>query len=244
MSVEVFGIPPGTGYLIELRAIVDDGTSCSGSAPFDVMAGIATPVAVMINCKPERRFGSVRVNGKLNVCAELVKAVVAPLQTSVGSTIDLSAQGFDAEGDPVSYLWSASGGPIGSPASQVTQYLCASPGRQVIRIEVSDDDFTDCIDAWDVEVQCDGDGGGTGGTDGTPAQCISTDNRCRNANIDPIVEDPTCMLNEPPNLPEACTGLESTTNPASCTPTGGPVISGACQHGGGGEPLLRLGQRR
>ena len=131
-SVEVFGLLPSTGYLVELRAIVDDGTSCSGSAPFDVLAGVATPVAVMINCKPPERFGSVRVNGKLNVCAELMKAVVSPLQTAVGSTIDLSAEGFDTEGDTVSYFWSASGGPIGNPGSPNTEYfsrLCRATRR-------------------------------------------------------------------------------------------------------------------
>jgi hypothetical protein len=41
-----------------------------------------------------------------------------------------------------------------------------------------------------------------------------------NGFIDPIIEDPTCTLNDPPTLPDACTGAESLVNPSSCTPTG------------------------
>ncbi|MGB5701666.1 MAG: hypothetical protein WBM48_02520, partial [Polyangiales bacterium] len=151
-SVEVFGLTPGFGYLVDLRAIADDGTSCEGSAPFDIVAGAVTEVGVMINCKPREQFGSVRVNGKLNVCAHLEKAIVSPLQTTIGYSIDLSAEGADAEKDSVSYRWSASGGPVSNPTSPVTKYTCAVPGRQVIRIEVSDDDFMDCVDSWTVEV--------------------------------------------------------------------------------------------
>ncbi len=232
-SVEVFGLPPGNDYAVELRAIVNDGTSCQGSASFDVVVGLATPVAVMLNCKPPERFGSVRVNGKLNICANLVKVVVAPLQTSVGSSIDLAAQGTDAEGDPIAYFWSASGGPIDDPEDSSPTYTCASPGSQIIQAFVSDDDFTDCIDTWQVEVRCVGDDGGAGGSGGTagsggtggaPRECVPSNSSCRNGDIDPIVEDPTCMLNEPPSLVDGCTGNESVINPVSCTATGNQAM--------------------
>jgi len=228
-SVEVFGLPAGFGYLVELRAIADDGTSCRGSAPFDVRAGEATSVGVMINCKPRERFGSVRVNGTLNVCAHLEKVVVSPLQTSVGYTIDLSALGADAEEDSLAYFWSASGGPIDNPTSPVAQYTCAIPGRHQVRIDVSDDDFLDCIDSWTVEVQCVGDGGGSGGaaggggaggTGGSAPECAPSQSRCQNGDIDAVEEDPACMLSEPPNLPNSCSGSESVVNPVSCSPTG------------------------
>ena len=250
-SVEVFGLPQGHGYEVELRAVVDDGTSCRGSASFDVVAGRATPVAVMLNCKPLERFGSVRVNGKLNICAHLANVVVAPLQTSVGSRIDLSSEGADAEGDPIAYFWSASGGPIGNPEDATTTYTCVSPGSQIIQAFVSDDDFNDCIDTWQVEVRCvDGGGGsggsggtggtaGSGGTGGDPLACVPANRQCSNGDIDPIVENPACMLNEPPPLVDGCTGTESIVNPASCTPTGNEAthrvqllaIAGDCNAG-------------
>ena len=100
-SVEVFGLPPGRGYLVALEAVtVDREIACRGDAFFDVDAGASTEVMVMLNCKPPERFGGVRVNGEFNVCPELTKVVVSPLQTSLGNDITLSATAFDPEGDP------------------------------------------------------------------------------------------------------------------------------------------------
>ncbi len=155
-SVEVFGIPPGDGYLVEMTATsVDGGTTCEGSTRFDVGVGQVTSVMVMLNCKPRERFGGVRVNGRLNVCAELTKAVVSPLQTSVGFEIDVSAQASDAEGHPISSRWTPSDS-FANPIAAVTTYTCDGPGTQTITIEVSDDAFKDCIDSWSVEVHCAG----------------------------------------------------------------------------------------
>ncbi len=153
-SVEVFGIPPGDGYLVKMAATsVDGGTSCEGSTAFDVDVGRVTSVMVMLRCKAPQRLGGVRVNGKLNVCAELTKAVVSPLQTSAGFEIDVSAESLDAEGDPISFRWTP-GGSFAEPTSTQTTYTCRDSGAQTITIEVSDDDFKDCIDSWSVEVEC------------------------------------------------------------------------------------------
>lgn len=227
-SVEVFGLPEGDGYVVELVAVIDDAEPCRGSAPFSIVAGRVTPVAVMLNCKPEERLGSVRVNGKLNICSHLAKVVVAPLQTSVGSSIDLAAQGVDTEGDSIEYFWFAANGQIVNPQNPVTSYVCTSEGTDFIEAFVSDDAFQDCVDGWRVEVRCVSGDGGTGGTGGAGGSggtggavaCVPSDSRCMNGQIDPIVEDPMCMLNEPPMLEDMCTGFESVINPASCTPTG------------------------
>lgn len=154
-SVEVFGLVPGQDYLVEMTATsADGGTTCGGSAEFDVQAGQSTDVMVVLSCKRPPRFGGVRVNGKVNVCAELVKAVVSPLTTSVGGEIDLYALADDAEGDDVAFEWSASAGSIAGPASAATTYTCDVAGRQQITISVSDDAFTECADEWTVEVTC------------------------------------------------------------------------------------------
>jgi uncharacterized Zn finger protein len=101
-SVEVFGLPPGEDYLITMTATSADGeTTCGGSAEFDVEVGVSTNAMVMLNCKPREDLGGVRVNGAFNVCADLVKVVVSPLQTSIGNEIDLAAAGDDYEGDEV-----------------------------------------------------------------------------------------------------------------------------------------------
>ena len=77
-SVEVFGIPPGTRYLVTRRATTVDGeTTCGGSTRFDVSDDVATEVQVMLGCKRGARFGGVRINGELNVCAQLSKVITS-----------------------------------------------------------------------------------------------------------------------------------------------------------------------
>ena len=154
-SVEVFGIPPGTQYLVTLRATtVDRETTCGGATRFDVSAEVATEVQVMLGCKRGSRFGSVRVNGELNVCADLIKAITSPLQTSIANGLILSAEGSDEEGDPVAYRWRASGGSLSDPSAAVTTYTCEVAGEQTVEVEVSDDGFEYCVDSWIVDVTC------------------------------------------------------------------------------------------
>ena len=164
-SVEVFGLPPG-GYAVDLAATSVDGeTTCRGSASFDVTEGVSTEVGVLLRCSPGKRFGAVRVNGKLNVCAELTKAVVAPLQTSIGNTIEVRAQAEDEESDTIEYAWTADSGSFAAPSDAATSYTCEELGDHQITISVSDDGFQHCVDDWTVAIRCVRDGG-TGGTGG------------------------------------------------------------------------------
>jgi len=167
-SVEVFGLPPtiADDYTITMAATASDGTSCEGSADFGIEVGQLTSVMVFLNCKRSPRFGGVRVNGKLNICAEIVKVIVSPLQTSVGNDIDLSVSGEDAESDDVAYEWTGTGGSIADAASAVTKFTCNETGEQSVRIRVSDDGFEHCVSEWTVAVTCVDANGGAGGTGG------------------------------------------------------------------------------
>lgn len=154
-SVEVFGLLPGDDYTVTMSATSVDGeTTCEGSEGFAVAAGAVTDVMVILNCKRPPRFGSVRVGGKLNVCAELTKVIVAPLQTSVGASIGVSAQAQDAEDDAIEFLWEATAGSFNAPSDAVTTYTCDAEGLQSVRVTVSDDAFEYCADSWTVEVTC------------------------------------------------------------------------------------------
>ena len=165
-SVEVFGIPEGD-FVVMLEATATDGeTTCGGAAPFSVVAGQVTEAHVLLRCKLPSRFGGVRVNGKLNICAELTKVVVSPLQTSVGNVINLMADAVDAEDDPIEYAWTALVGTIADPGDPITIYTCTAEGSDEITIPVSDDGGEYCMSQWTVPVTCVGDGGGTGGTGG------------------------------------------------------------------------------
>lgn len=165
-SVEVFGLPAGDGYTIEMAAESTDGAvTCSGSAPFEVTEGATTEVHVMLRCERASDDGAVRVIAWVNICAQLTKVVVSPLQTSVGSQIDVHAEAEDHDGDPIMYLWTGTGGSFENPIAPSTQYTCEEEGTQFITITVSDDGFQHCMDGYTVEVHCVR-GGGTGGTGG------------------------------------------------------------------------------
>jgi hypothetical protein len=167
-SVEVFGLAPGA-YVVELEATSESGEgTCRGAAPFDVTAGAAREVAVLLRCKVGERLGAVRVNGKFNLCAELTKAVVAPLQTSVGNVIAVRSQAKDDEGDAIEYAWTANSGTFANPSAAATFYTCEETGNDQLSISVSDDGFDFCVDAWTVDVRC-VDGHGTGGSGGSGA---------------------------------------------------------------------------
>lgn len=211
-SVEVFGLPPGEGYLVELEAVDESGEiSCRGDAEFDVEVGVSTDVMVMLNCKRPTRLGGVRVNGKFNICAELAKVVVSPLQTSLGNDIDLSAQTIDVEGDEVTIVWSATGGSIGDPNAADTTYTCAEVGDQAITITVSDDDFGYCMDSWSVRVTCVlGDGGDL-------CEGVSCDdgNECTSDACDPASGE---CVSEPVDDGSSCAGGDGVCESGECVP--------------------------
>ena len=156
-SVEVFGLPAtiGEDYTFTMEAVSEDGeTACKGSTDFGIDVGEVTEIMVVLQCKIPQRLGAVRVNGTFNICAELVKAVVSPLQTSVGNDIDLFAQGMDRDGDDIHYRWSATSGAIDDPDAASTTYTCLEAGDHAITISVTDDDEYCNMATWTIPVAC------------------------------------------------------------------------------------------
>jgi hypothetical protein len=166
-SVEVFGLEPGDGYRITMTAEANNEvTRCTGATDFAVEAGVSTEIMVVLKCKSPPRLGGVRVNGKFNICAELTKMVAAPLQTSVGNSVDLSAAGEDAEDDDIVIRWTSEGGDLGQGEGDLNEFTCTEEGEASVTAEVSDDGFDHCVSGWTIAITCVGDGGGTGGTGG------------------------------------------------------------------------------
>ena len=162
-SLEVFGLPPGSGYSIEMFATSVEGwaVSCVGSAIFDVAAGYATLVDVMMDCDsgmPQVQ-GHARVGGRFDSCTpQLILVIVGPLETSVGNQIDLAVQAHSEVGNPIDYLWTSSSGEIADPSAAATTYTCHEAGDHSITITASEG--IDSCD-WTVPVTCvDSDGGG------------------------------------------------------------------------------------
>ena len=72
-------IPAGSGYTITLSATPTSGAaSCSGAAPFSVVAGQTTPVSVELLCHESPTTGSVLVKGTVNLCAQLNDVSASP----------------------------------------------------------------------------------------------------------------------------------------------------------------------
>jgi len=156
-SIEVYGLPPSTGqdYRITMEAIATDGvTTCKGSEDFGIDVGEVTEIMVFLNCKRPQRLGSVRVNGKFNICAQLIKATAAPLQTSVGNDIDLTSQAEDADDDPIAYNWSATSGSLDDRSAASTTYTCTEVGDHFITISVTDNDEYCDMAMWRFPVTC------------------------------------------------------------------------------------------
>jgi hypothetical protein len=122
-----------------------DGTACDFTTVGD---GVCNAGAC------ESAFGTLEVNADFNLCAELTIPGVSPSQTPVGQSIALTAQAEDYEGDPITYLWTATGGSIDDPGAATTIYTCEVEGRHLIAVEISDDGFDACVEGWSTLVVC------------------------------------------------------------------------------------------
>jgi hypothetical protein len=152
---------------------------------------------VMLNCKPPQNLGGIRVNGTFNICSDLVRVVVAPLQTSVGNDIALSASGADFEGEEILYRWEATNGSIAHASAPDTNYTCTSAGNHAVRVEVSDDDFDYGISDWRVAITC---------VDGEVVEC-EIDGDCEAGEVceqDVCVPDVECNVDEDCAAGEVC----------------------------------------
>jgi hypothetical protein len=71
-------------------------------------------------------------------CPSITSAVAAPMQTSVGGTIGVSATAFDPDhGETVNFSWSPAAR-FANPSSAATSYSCATAGRQTLTLTVAD----------------------------------------------------------------------------------------------------------
>lgn len=166
-SLEVFGLPEGA-YRIDMQATsTDEEMTCRGHANFRINVNQVTAVHVMLRCDQSTEVGGVRVSGRVNFCAYLTKVVVSPLQTSVGSQIQLLATADDKEGDLIAFRWTSNNGSIQNPAAPRTTYTCTVKGPDNITVTVSDDGGEYCTSSWTVAVTCVDGGGGTGGAGGS-----------------------------------------------------------------------------
>jgi len=169
LAAVIGGIPAGTGYSISITAnAIDGGTTCAGSATFNVAAHATTSVTVHLLCHEAAHTGSVTVNGTLNVCPVLDSVSANPSEVLVGSSLAVSAVAHDSDGAPaaLSYSWTANSGTVGNGTSAMATFTCSTPGTATLTVTASDGDpAASCADSQTVTVKCSLPGSGsTGGS--------------------------------------------------------------------------------
>src|SRR5690606_704997 len=128
--------------------------TCTGSADFDIASTGSTHVDVLLQCNLPARKGTLLVDGAINVCPQIEALDAAPLEVNVGGTIQLSAEGSDADEGPseLAYHWSTTSGDLSHTSSARTTVTCTSAGFATISLELNDGDT--CPDKPTVTVEC------------------------------------------------------------------------------------------
>jgi len=139
LRFQVGGVPAANGYSITLNATTVGGAfTCSGSAMFDVHAGMATSVSVTLTCQANGNgSGTVVVTGTTEVCATITGLSAAPLETNVNSTVMLSATATAGPVTPM-FAWMATAGTFDNAAIASPVFTCpATPQTVTITLTVS-----------------------------------------------------------------------------------------------------------
>jgi hypothetical protein len=165
----VSGLAAGS-YSVAMMASSSDGQTCSGSAPFTVVAGQTALASVLLQCTRTNTRGSVAITGRIDQCPLITSISATSLQAPLGGAINIGVVVSDLDGDSVSYSWSASPSGLGSFGAQAanTTFTCLAVGNPQLSIAVTDgicgDSLTNAI-----PIHCVGagstDGGGNGGSD-------------------------------------------------------------------------------
>ncbi|MFI5308102.1 MAG: EGF domain-containing protein [Polyangiales bacterium] len=224
VSVGVSALPAGSGYLLTLTGTASDGSTCATSARFDIAAGSTTQLGLTLECKMPDSDGTVTIDVTLNTCPVIASLTVQPLVINEGGQITLTSSATDADGDPLSYAWTATQGSFASPAQAATTYTCVL-GSQMLVLTV--DDHKGCKKSAVAQVSC------------TPITCNGCDAHatCMNVGGQGVCvcgagyqgTGTTCA-----DIDECATGLADCSANATCTNTQGSFTC-ACKSGYQGD---------
>jgi hypothetical protein len=154
VSVPLAGLPPATGFEIDLAATASDNmTVCMGTTDFDLPQGGSTTVVVHLTCGIPT--GSVQVTGTTNVCPVVDALQVLPLETRIGGHMNLTATAHDSDNgpSPLSYKWFANSHQVTGQTSPTLTFTCTSAGNVTMKVVVSDGDVS-CNDSATATLMC------------------------------------------------------------------------------------------
>ncbi len=146
VAATIGAIPAGTGYALTISATASDGvTTCNGTAPFAITAGMTTTVSIQIRCREPAKTGTIMIDGTINVCPLLDAIGANPGEVTVGNAIALSAVAHDSDARPsaLTYGWTTTGGTLTGAATATPSLICTAPGTPMVTLTVSDGDCTD-----------------------------------------------------------------------------------------------------
>lgn len=138
-SVQVGGVPAGTGYLVTMTTTSADGqTTCNGSGMVDVIANQVNFITVIMQCRAVGTTGVIDVGGGFNNCPAITSYTGAPATVSVGGAITVSVSATDPDGDPLMFGWSAPSGRFGDTGAPVTTFTCTVSGPVTLTMTITD----------------------------------------------------------------------------------------------------------
>jgi cysteine-rich repeat protein len=149
-TAAVRGIAAGTPWTLALEAASADGdVTCAGTASFEVLARQTTTLSTTLPCRS--RSGAPLLGGPGQRCNIIQSLAVAPTQTAVGGTVELSVATAAGERLGLHHAWTGSGGSFSDAAAAHTRFTCQEAGEHALALRVWDDS---CADRTTVVVRC------------------------------------------------------------------------------------------
>lgn len=148
----VGSIPAGSDRVVDAFAYDQSGVVLfqGSSAPLAISAGATAGAFLMLQ----------QVNAPppfYNEAPQITSILLSANTVSPGGSLYLMASAFDANGDALSYSWTAAAGSFSAPNYEYTYWTAPSTeGTQRIRLEVTDSKGTSASISFDVYVQQDG----------------------------------------------------------------------------------------
>jgi hypothetical protein len=138
-SFQVSNLPAASYRVVLSAASTDGGVSCEGSATFPVMARATTHVSVQMACNAASAGGQTTlVNGTSFNCAAWSDVTASPVETSVGSSVNLAVAATGPILANLTYAWSAPSGQFSAATAASTNFTCTTPGPVTVTISVGD----------------------------------------------------------------------------------------------------------
>lgn len=155
VPVVLTSIPNGSGYNLTVSGTASDGiTTCSGSAPFDVTAGMMSTVIVHLVCRQPAAAGAIAITGTTNLCPVVDGISANPASIAVGGSIAIvaAAHDDDTRPGPLALSWTTSTGAVTGSGSAVT-FGCTAAGSVTVTVVASDGDSS-CNDSLSFNIGC------------------------------------------------------------------------------------------